>query len=124
MSKHDKPDKPDKPLLLSERYRPYEPLQKPTSVALWWLSFADPALPKGEQFLGVVLILNASHVNFAIEFATRAGLNPGGQVSAALYKVTEPLVIEIIREHTRRVLTKAETDELNERIEKALESVS
>lgn len=53
-----------------------------TSEPWWWLSFADPDLPEGRQFLGVLImqgwtiqaVITESHVN---------GLNPGGECEFA-----------------------------------------
>ncbi len=47
----------------------------------YWLSFADPDLPKGSQFLGVV-ITNAVGVAHAMQKCWDLGCNPGGQVMA------------------------------------------
>ena len=47
----------------------------------WWLSFADADAPKGEQFLGAVLV--AAHDFFgALKVASTLGINPGGEVKA------------------------------------------
>jgi hypothetical protein len=80
----------------------------------FWLSFADPGLPIGEQFLGVAIIAidevatnlidaldptdriellrsrgQESDVPFyaAIQMASLAGINPGGEVQG--YEITE-----------------------------------
>lgn len=46
---------------------------------LWWLSFADPARPKGQQFLGVSVV-RAESFTQAVFQARSLGINPGGQV--------------------------------------------
>lgn len=48
---------------------------------LWWLSFADGDLPKGQQFLGVVL-LRARHFMLAQQESHWLGINPGGSMMA------------------------------------------
>ena len=45
----------------------------------WWLSFADPHLPKGQQFLGVAIV-EAPDFIFACRLAKTLGCNPGGEV--------------------------------------------
>lgn len=45
----------------------------------WWLSFADPARPRGSQFLGVAAVL-ATDLGDAMSAAWRSGCNPGGHV--------------------------------------------
>lgn len=54
---------------------------------LWWLSFCDPSIPEadppvpgGPSFLGVVVVEAAGYVA-AIERARELGCNPGGEVS-------------------------------------------
>ena len=46
---------------------------------LWWMSFADPGLPEGSQFLGVV-ILEAEDIRDAVTRSHRLGVNPGGEI--------------------------------------------
>lgn len=53
----------------------------------FWLSFADPDKPRGEQFLGVVM-LQARDLRHAHMESHRLGLNPGGEV--LIYPVAEP----------------------------------
>lgn len=45
----------------------------------WYLSFADDSLPKGSQFLGVVII-QAHGLGDAASQAHMRGINPGGEV--------------------------------------------
>lgn len=47
----------------------------------WWLSFADPARPTGDQFLGVAIVA-APNIVTATHIAGRLGINPGGEVAA------------------------------------------
>lgn len=48
-------------------------------TVLWWLSFADSSRPKGEQFLGVVIVRGFDMMQ-AVLVASRLGLNPGGGI--------------------------------------------
>lgn len=47
----------------------------------WYLSFCDPDLPKGTQFLGGCYVQAASLAD-AITASWEAGCNPGGEVKA------------------------------------------
>lgn len=53
----------------------------------WWLSFADPLKPRGQQFLGVAIVPGADFMH-AVEGARMLGLNPGGEVIG--YPALEP----------------------------------
>lgn len=53
----------------------------PAPVETWWLSFCDADRPKGEQFLGVILV-DAVDLVDAITQTHQAGCNPGGEVKA------------------------------------------
>jgi hypothetical protein len=70
-------------------------------VELWWLSFADPGLPEGSQFLGVV-ILEAAGLADAVTKSHLLGLNPGGEI------LGYPVPGWIPREWQGRLLTKEE----------------
>jgi hypothetical protein len=48
----------------------------------WWLSFADPRKPKGQQFLGACLVQGYG-LGTAIQEARRRGINPGGEVKGS-----------------------------------------
>ena len=54
---------------------------KPTksTKTLWWLSFADPYLPLGSQFLGAVIV-PGNNLFEAVQTAHKLKLNPGGEV--------------------------------------------
>lgn len=52
-------------------------------VGWYWLSFADPDKPKGEQFLGVSIVYAHGITTGTIE-ARRLGINPGGEVVGIL----------------------------------------
>ena len=45
----------------------------------WWLSFADPERPEGQQFLGVAVV-EAPEFLMATLMARMHGCNPGGEV--------------------------------------------
>jgi hypothetical protein len=47
---------------------------------LWWLSFADPEKPQGQQFLGG-LITQARTFPAALTRSWAIGVNPGGEVA-------------------------------------------
>lgn len=55
-------------------------------MSWWWLSFADPERPEGEQFLGAALVSGGEAVPgddgfIAACLASHAlGINPGGEV--------------------------------------------
>jgi hypothetical protein len=55
--------------------------EHPSGVGWWWLSFADGMRPKGQQFLGVVIIEGVD-LRGAIQRTWAKGLNPGGEVMA------------------------------------------
>jgi hypothetical protein len=46
----------------------------------WWLSFADPDLPEGEQFLGAAIVKAADEAA-AMTISHFLGINPGGEVA-------------------------------------------
>lgn len=46
---------------------------------MFWLSFADPNLPAGSQFLGVVIV-PLDDFELAVAWTHFLGLNPGGEV--------------------------------------------
>lgn len=58
--------------------------------SVWWLSFADPDLPPGTQFLGVV-ILNAPDFMSAVLLSHALKLNPGGEVQGVELPIPNPL---------------------------------
>ena len=51
----------------------------PARPVWWWLSFADPTLPVGQQFLGVAIVPAPSFLA-AVTVAHQLGCNPGGEV--------------------------------------------
>lgn len=65
-----------------------------------WMSFCDPAKPKGSQFLGVI-IMRSPGIAHAIDRSHRMGINPGGEIFSY---VTDPS--DIKPEHFDQLLTK------------------
>lgn len=55
-------------------------------LAWWWLSFADPDLPKGQQFLGACIVQGTEPImglprrTDPVPQAWALGCNPGGEV--------------------------------------------
>jgi len=74
-------------------------------MGLWWLSFCDPAKPKGEQFLGVCLV-EAPDYPSAIRRAWRKQCNPGGVIAGF------DLPIAAMTNEKRVILAKAPRDTL------------
>lgn len=76
---------------------------------LWWLSFADPHRPKGEQFLGVSII-EAPGFGAATLTAHILGCNPGGEVQGL--EIHERFHHVLTPDYIGRLLTRAEIDAL------------
>jgi hypothetical protein len=74
----------------------------------FWLSFADPDRPKGDQFLGATLI-EADDAMDAVRKAWKAGLNPGGEV---LIGEVPDDILPTVPDARGKLMTK---EELNER---------
>ena len=70
---------------------------------MFWLSFADPNLPKGAQFLGASII-RASHFLEAVKVAHALGINPGGECKGVLV----PVEMKIPGKWVERLLNKEE----------------
>lgn len=73
----------------------------------WWLSFADPTLPEGSQFLGVSLVKASGFVTASMAAAT-LGINPGGEVQG--YPVNN---LPVPEQYQNRLLTRAECNALD-----------
>lgn len=56
-------------------------LDDPAPPQWWWLSFADPSLPKGSHLLGLAIV-PAPNAVAAAAVAHALGCNPGGEVAA------------------------------------------
>ena len=78
---------------------------------LWWLSFVDAQLPKGEQFLGVI-ILRGQGFTDAIRRTHALKLNPGGGVQGL--KIPEEIKIDDI--WLNRLLPRNECEQLDREI--------
>jgi hypothetical protein len=48
-------------------------------MALYWMSFCDPAKPKGEQFMGVALVEAETEAGMMTQ-SWLTGCNPGGEI--------------------------------------------
>jgi hypothetical protein len=74
-------------------------------VSWFWLSFCDPKLPKGSQFLGACIV-EGDDTPQAVENARKRGLNPGGEVVSVS---ADPATIAIMPEKWKnRLLTREE----------------
>lgn len=51
---------------------------------MYWLSFADPGKPEGQQFLGAV-IAPCDDFIAAVAYAHAHGVNPGGECKGAQF---------------------------------------
>ena len=83
----------------------------------WWLSFADPKLPKGTQFLGVALIRASGFVT-ATFYANMLNLNPGGEIQG----MGIPPEIVVPEEYQERLLTRAEVETLDAEFGKQMQA--
>lgn len=80
----------------------------------WWLSFSDPNLPEGEQFLGACII-TAPDFGTAVKLAHLLESNPGGEVlGSEIPADTSPFIEDHWR---RRILSEAECAELDQHIQ-------
>ena len=80
-----------------------EHISPPGDSNLWCLSFCDTDLPKGKQFLGVI-ITDAAYLTDASTKTHALGINPGGQV-----RCTGPIPAEWIEQiYWNRLLTREE----------------
>ena len=69
-------------------------------MSLWWLSFCDPKIHEGSQFLGACIIEGSDGIE-AIRAAHRLGCNPGGEV---LFHEIDADVVSAIPLRSRNVL--------------------
>lgn len=81
--------------------------------SFWWLSFVDSKLPKGKQFLGVVIVV-ASGPTEAVVRSHQLKVNPGGEVSWAPL----PSWVCVDARWLGRLLTTQECDEVASEFEK------
>lgn len=83
----------------------------------WWLSFCDRELPKGNQFLGVVIVEGSSLVD-ATRTAHTKGINPGGEVLGI--QIPGKILPLYKDEWRNRILTKVEVHDIDAEIEAQL----
>lgn len=76
----------------------------------FWLSFADPQRPKGEQFLGATII-EAHSFDAALRRAWHRGVNPGGEVRGT--QLPDDWIKRVPQSYHGRVLTRAECQEID-----------
>jgi hypothetical protein len=86
-------------------------------VSYYSLSFADPARPEGQRFLGVCIV-EAMTLQDAIMRAWELGINPGGEVAGFL--VPPDHEQNIARFGLNRLISKAELNRLGEFSERDL----
>ena len=86
-----------------QRYLQMQAEEAKNPLSQWWLSFCDPDLPEGSQFLGAVCI-DAHGLADATHRVTVAGLNPGGEIMA----VQIPEGRRVADSHCNRILDKQE----------------
>lgn len=82
----------------------------------WWLSFADPTRPKGQQFLGVCIVEAVDEIS-AIKVAHALSINPGGEV--AFQDLVEEKIAQLsfdLRPYYERFIPRDEALALSERI--------
>jgi hypothetical protein len=84
---------------------------------LWWLSFADPALPEGRQFLGACMVdvddtdLDEPLMVRAVRAAHRLGCNPGGHVQG--HPIPPDIALRVPSQWRARLLTRPECTALD-----------
>lgn len=74
----------------------------------WWLSFCDPNLPEGSQFLGVSLVKARGFITASVS-ASLLGINPGGEVQG----FGIPDNYNVPESYRNRLLTCAEAETLD-----------
>lgn len=79
-----------------------------------WLSFCDPDLPKGTQFLGIAII-EAPCFELAVPISHLEGCNPGGEIAG--YEIGDKPVPE---KYLHRLLNKKELRKLEKIMDAAL----
>lgn len=85
----------------------------PADQKLWWLSFCDPELPAGRQFLGACIV-PGGHVADAAREARARGCNPGGEVKG--HEIPEDSAKLIDDGWKGKLLTRTQCQELNEAV--------
>ncbi len=78
---------------------------------LWYLSFADPTLPKGSHFQGACIVGPAHHIGTALRIAHASGCAARGQVLGC--QVPDHLFPNVKESETFRLLDRAEAESLH-----------
>lgn len=86
-------------------------------MTLFWMSFCDPTLPTGEQFLGATIV-EAEDSKAALRKSWRLGINPGGEVMfVELLGTAEMLPIQVQKYlHNLVSRDEAKADQRNEHL--------
>jgi hypothetical protein len=79
-------------------------------MAWWWMSFADPEMPKGRQFLGGLLI-EADDEHEMLLRSHALGLNPGGEIS--FFRVPPQFEERVTPDLTYRLLSREECERID-----------
>lgn len=66
-------------------------------MSAFWLSFCDPALPRGQQFLGACIVDGETLLQ-AVQTAHTRGCNPGGEVKGVRIV---PRILQLVRPEWR-----------------------
>lgn len=77
----------------------------PLPKTWWYMSFADPDLPKGSQFLGGAIVKAQGVATAHIE-VNRLGINPGGEVMF----MQVPPDVQVNEDYVNRLLTREEVE--------------
>lgn len=84
-------------------------------MSYWWMSFCDSERPKGDKFLGALIVKADNHLEM-IKRSWALHLNPGGEVM--FFEIPSQYEQRIPRDWIEtRLLTKAECAEFENRYE-------
>lgn len=85
-------------------------------MTTWWLSFCDTARPKGQAFLGVILV-DAPTFLEAVAWTHSLRVSPGGEVNGYVIDETLPVQWEPVFAATPRdtLLSRADLDAIGHR---------
>jgi hypothetical protein len=82
-------------------------------MSYWWMSFCDPEKPKGQKFLGALVIRADDHFEM-MKRSWMLELNPGGEV--AFFEIPKQYEERIPHDWIEtRLLTKNECEEFEHR---------
>lgn len=83
-------------------------------AVVWWLSFVDPDLPKGERFLGACLVKALpARPQEALAEAWAQRCNPGGEVMFSEFPGDMPVPDVVFARYGNRLLSRAECQEFD-----------